>query len=52
MRMKTLRLLTLALFAVSTAAAQGNRGFGYEDEYSPTVYLISVNQPDMRSDCP
>ncbi len=37
MRMKTLRLLTLALFAVSTAAAQGNRGFGYEDEYSPKI---------------
>lgn len=50
--MKTLRLLTVALFVASTAAAQGIRGIGAEEEYSPTVYLISVNETETLSDCP
>ena len=42
--MKTFRLLIVALLVASSAAAQNNTGKGTNDEYSPTVYLISVNE--------
>ena len=49
--MKTFRLLIVALLVASSAAAQNNTGKGTNDEYSPTVYLISVNETETVEDC-
>ena len=48
--MKTFRLLIVALLVASSAAAQNNTGKGTNDEYSPTVYLISVNETETVED--
>lgn len=49
--MKTLRLLIVALLFASTASAQRFAGDARGDEYSPTVYLISVHEIDTVYNC-
>lgn len=49
--MKTFKLLIVALLVASSAAAQGNRHKEANEEYSPTVYLISVNETEAMPNC-
>lgn len=49
--MKTFRLLIVALLLASSASAQRWTDKAKDGEYSPTVYLISVNQVDTIYDC-
>ncbi|MDE6711037.1 MAG: porin, partial [Alistipes sp.] len=44
--MKTFRLLTAALLLASSASAQRHMNRAAEGEYSPTVYLISVQETE------
>ncbi len=44
--MKTFRLLTVALLLASSASAQRYSNQATEGEYSPTVYLISVQETE------
>ena len=44
--MKTFRLLTAALLLATSASAQRYSNQAPEGEYSPTVYLISVQETE------
>ena len=48
--MKTFRLLTAALLLATSASAQRYSNQAPEGEYSPTVYLISVQETE-NIDC-
>ncbi|WP_418991406.1 DcaP family trimeric outer membrane transporter [Alistipes sp.] len=49
--MKTFRLLIVALLFATTASAQRYSGSSQNGEYSPTVYLISVQEVDTVYNC-
>lgn len=49
--MKTFRLLIVALLLATTASAQRYSGSAQNGEYSPTVYLISVQEVDTVYNC-
>lgn len=49
--MKTFRLLIVALLLASSASAQRYLGKAQNGEYSPTVYLISVQEVDTIYNC-
>lgn len=49
--MKTFRLLIVALLLAGTASAQRYERNDKRGEYSPTVYLISVQEVDTNNNC-
>lgn len=48
--MKTFRLLTVALLFAASASAQRYTATGNNEEYAPTVYLISVHETEPICD--